>query len=93
MVVQTSIFTSQPIADNNTDSYHKIISSSIKTEMLEKDSEAKVRCMTQIREGVVFILCEIMADSEIDASAVVRKNLNKLYQKSSVFPASPPKTT
>jgi S-adenosylmethionine synthetase len=49
--------------------------------MFEKDSESKVRCATQIKEGVIFIFCEIIADSAIDASAVVRSNLNKFFQQ------------
>jgi S-adenosylmethionine synthetase len=91
MVVKTSIFTSQPIANKNADSYHGTISSSIKNEMFEKDPGSKVRCATQIKENVVFIFCEIIADSTIDASELVRDNLNKLFQKSSLFPLSPPK--
>ena len=93
MVVKTSIFKSKPIANKNTDSYHGAISSSIENEMLEKDSESKVRCATQIKEGVIFIFCEIIADSAIDASAVVRSNLNKFFQQSSLFPSSLPKTS
>ena len=91
MVVKTSIFTSQPIANKNTESYHGAISSSIENKMFEKDSESKVRCATQIKEGVIFIFCEIIADSAIDASEIVRDNLNKLFQKSSLFPSSLPK--
>ena len=93
MVVKTSIFTSQPIINKDTDIYHGTISSSIKNEMLEKDSESKVRCATQIKEGVIFIFCEIIADSAIDASAVVRNNLNKLFRNSSLFPSSLPKAS
>jgi S-adenosylmethionine synthetase len=91
MVVKTSIFTSQPIANKNTDIYHDTISQSIKNEMFKKDSESKIRCATQIKEGVIFIFCEIITDSAIDASAIVRDNLNRLFQKSSLFPSSLPK--
>ena len=93
MEVKTSIFTSQPVANKKTKSYHGAISSSIENEMFEKDSDSKVRCATQIKEGVIFILCEIIADSEIDASAVVRSNLNKFFQQNSLFPSSQPKTS
>ena len=91
MLVKTSIFTSQPIANKNTGSYNGTISSSIKNEMLEKDSESKVRCATQIKEGVIFIFCEVTADSAIDTSAVVRNNLNKLFRNDALFPSSLPK--
>jgi S-adenosylmethionine synthetase len=92
MVVKTSIFTSQPIINKDTDIYHGTILNSIKNEMLEKDPESKVRCTTQIKEGVVFIFCEIIADSAINTSEIARNNLNKLFRKSSLFPSSLPKT-
>ena len=91
MVVKTFLFTSQPIINKNTDSYQGTISNSIKKEMYEIDSESKVRCATHIKEDFVFIFCEIIADSAIDASAVARNNLNKLFQKNSLFPSSLPK--
>ena len=56
--------------------------------MREKDIESDVRCATIIKEDVVLIFGEIIADSSIDASAIVRNALNKLFQNTSLFPPS-----
>jgi len=79
--------TSKQVIDKKTDAYPKIISNSIKSELRELDSDAKVNCVTQIQNSTAFIAGEVTADSSIDASAIVRKHINKLFQKDSLHPS------
>ena len=79
--------TSKPVIDKKTDTYPNIISSSIESELREVDSDAKVSCVTQIQNSVAFITGEVTADPSIDASVIVRKTINRLFQKDSLYPS------
>ena len=83
----TFFSTSKPVIDKKTDTYPNIISNSIESELRGVDSDAKVSCVTQIQNSVAFIAGEVTADSSIDVSAIVRKKINKLFQKDSLYPS------
>ena len=77
----TFFSTSKPIIDKKTDTYPNIISNSIESELRGVDSGAKVNCVTKIQNRMAFIAGEVTADSSIDASAIVRKKIDRLFQK------------
>ena len=87
MTKVTIFSTSKPVIDKKTDTYPNIISSSIESELREVDSDAKVSCVTQIQNSVAFITGEVTADPSIDASVIVRKTINRLFQKDSLYPS------
>ena len=83
----TFFSTSKPVIDKKTDAYPNIISNSIESELRRVDSGAKVNCVTQIQNSMAFITGEVTADSSIDASAIVRKQINRLFHKNSLHPS------
>ena len=83
----TFFSTSKPVIDKKTDTYPNIISSSIESELRGVDSDAKVSCVTQIQNSMAFITGEVTADPSIDASVIVRKTINRLFQKDSLYPS------
>lgn len=83
----TFFSTSKPVIDKKTDAYPNIISNSIKSELRGVDSDAEVKCVTQIQNSTAFIAGEVTADSSIDVSAIVRKKINRLFQKDSLHPS------
>ena len=83
----TFFSTSKPVIDKKTDTYPNIISSSIESELRGVDSDAEVSCVTQIQNSMAFIAGEVTADSSIDASVIVRKTINRLFQKDSLNPS------
>ena len=83
----TFFSTSKPVIDKITDRYPNIISNSIESELRGADSNAKVSCVTQIQNSMAFITGEVTADPSIDASVIVRKTINRLFQKDSLYPS------
>lgn len=83
----TSFITSKRVIDKNTDMYPNIISNSIESELRKVDSDAEIRCITQIQNSMAFITGEVIADSSIDASAIIRNKINRLFQKDSLYPS------
>ena len=84
----TFFSTSKPVIDKKTDAYPNIISNSIESELRGVDSDAKVNCVTKIQNSMAFIAGEVTADSSIDASAIVRKKIDRLFQKESLSPST-----
>ncbi|MGD8290609.1 MAG: S-adenosylmethionine synthetase N-terminal domain-containing protein [Desulfobacterales bacterium] len=85
MVQVTFFFTSKPVIDQKTDDYPDIISNSIEKEVQNKDPGAEVNCTTRIKHDMAIIAGEIEADTSIDASKVVRKTINRLFKKGSLY--------
>ena len=83
----TFFSTSKPVIDKKTDMYPNIISNSIESELRGADSNANVSCVTQIQNSMAFITGEVTADPSIDASVIVRKTINRLFQKDSLYPS------
>jgi len=88
MVQVTFFSTSKPVIDQNTDTYPEIISNSIEQKMKKLDPKAGVSCTTHIKNGLAIIAGEVEADPSIDASKVVRKTVNQLFKKGSLYPES-----
>ncbi len=84
----TFFSTSKPVIDKKTDMYPNIISNSIESELRGVDSDAKIKCVTQIQNSMAFIAGEVTADSSIDASTIVRKKIDRLFQKDSLSPST-----
>jgi S-adenosylmethionine synthetase len=84
----TFFSTSKPVIDKKTDAYPNIISNSIESELRGVDSDVVVSCVTQIQNSMAFITGEVTADSSIDVSAIVRKKINRLFQKDSLSPST-----
>ena len=82
----TFFSTSKPVIDQKTDAYPEIISNSIEKEMKKQDPDADVSCTTHIKKGLAIIAGEIEADSSVDASKIVRKTVNRLFEKESLNP-------
>jgi len=80
------IFTSRRIFDKNTKNYHDIISKTIHNGGRINGSPAKIKCGTRFEDRIVFIYVEVIADSSIDAAAIVRRKLNTLFQDADLFP-------
>jgi len=88
MAQVTFFSTSKPVIDKKTDSYPEIISNSIEKEMRNMDPDAEVRCTTHIKNNMAIISGEIEADPQIDTSKVVRKTINRLFKKKSLYPGT-----
>lgn len=86
MVQVTFFSTSKPVIDKKTDDYPDIISNNIEKDMQSMDPEAEVNCATHIENNMAIIAGEVEADSSIDASKVVRKTINRLFNKNSLYP-------
>ena len=83
----TFFHTSKQVIDKNTDTYPNIISNSIESELRRVDSDSEVSCITTIQNSMAFITGEVIADSSIDASAIIRNKINRLFQKDSLYPS------
>lgn len=83
----TFFYTSKQVIDKNTDTYPNIISNSIESELHRVDSDSEVSCITKIQNSMAFITGEVIADSSIDASAIIRNKINRLFQKDSLYPS------
>ena len=83
----TFFSTSKRVIDKNTDTYPNIISSSIESELRRVDSDSEVNCITKIQNSMAFITGEVIADSSIDASAIIRNKIDRLFQKDSLYPS------
>jgi S-adenosylmethionine synthetase len=88
MVQVTFFSTSKPVIDQKTDAYPEIISNSIESKMKKLDPQADVSCTTHIRDGLAIIAGEVKAEASVDASKVVRKTVNQLFNKGSLYPES-----
>ena len=82
------IFTSRRIFDKNTKNYHDIILDTIQNGGRINGSPAKIKCGTRFEDQIVFIYVEIVADSSVDAAAIVRRKLNTLFQDAELFPSA-----
>jgi S-adenosylmethionine synthetase len=85
MVQVTFFSTSKPVIDQKTDAYPEIISNSIEKEMKKQDPDASVSCTTHIKKGLAIIAGEIEAESSVDASKIVRKTVNRLFENGSLY--------
>jgi len=88
MVQVTFFSTSKPVIDQKTDAYPEIISNSIESKMKKLDPKADISCTTHIKDGLAIIAGEVKTESSIDASKVVRKTVNQLFKKGSLYPES-----
>lgn len=86
MVQVTFFSTSKPVIDQKTDTYPEIISNSIEKELKKLDPNADVSCTTHIKKGLAIIAGEVEANSSLDASKIVRKTVNQLFRKDSLYP-------
>jgi S-adenosylmethionine synthetase len=84
MVQVTFFSTSKPVTDQKTDTYSDIISNSIEKEVKKLDPDAGVSCTTHIENGLAIIAGEVEADASIDASKIVRKTVNRIFEDGSL---------
>ena len=85
MVQITYFSTSMPVIDRDTDAYPDIIANSIENEIHSLDPDAEVNCAIHIKKDIAMIAGEIEADTAINASKVVRKTINRLFSKQSLY--------
>ena len=88
MVQVTFFSTSMPVIDQNTDGYSEIISNSIEKKMHSLDPDAEVSCAIHIKKKMALIAGEVEADASIDASAIVRDTINRLFEQDSLYPGT-----
>jgi len=86
MVQVTFFSTSKPVIDQKTDTYPEIISNRIEKAMKKLDPNAGVNCTTHIKRGLAIIAGEVKADASLDTSNIVRKTVNQLFDKDSLYP-------
>lgn len=81
MVNKTIFFTSKQLKNVDIDSCKKTILNRIKEEMYKEDPESKVKCALYLKDEIVFVSGEIIADPAIDASSVAINKINNVFEK------------
>jgi len=71
-MTETSLFTSESVAEGHPDKMADQISDAVLDALLERDPNARVACETLVKTGMVLLAGEISSTAVVDIESVVR---------------------
>ena len=84
-MTDTSLFTSESVAEGHPDKMADQISDAVLDALLSRDPNSRVACETLVKTGMVLLAGEISSSAVIDAEAIVREVVRDIGYTSSAL--------